>query len=111
MDCSGATLIRGRPKACTHNQQRHVACRISSQFPASFVELNACRQTDDILSNQLVVNHLPCCLTVRRVPVPEEAAVWRHEHPHVYELLEDACYRLVATVLVTMGYYSGHLPF
>jgi hypothetical protein len=87
-------------------------CRISNQFPASFVELNACRQTHDIFANEPVVNHLPSCFTPRcHVLVSEKAAVWWYEHPHVYEWREDACYRLVATILVAMGYYSSHLPF
>jgi len=58
----------------------------SNQFPASFVKLNACRQTNDIFANEPVVNHLPSCFTLRpHGLVSEKAAVWWYEHPHVYE--------------------------
>jgi hypothetical protein len=72
----------------TKQQQRVLPepCRISNQFPASFVELNACSQTHDIFANEPMVNHLPSRFTLRRhALVPEKAAVWRYEHPHVYE--------------------------
>ena len=59
-------------------------CRFSFQFPTPFVKLNACRQTDDISSNEPVVFHLPSRFTMQRhVPVPEKATVGRDQHAHV----------------------------
>jgi hypothetical protein len=83
-----ATTKREDTDRKAKHQQRRVAgvFRISNQFPASFVELNACRQTHDIFANEPVVNHLPSCFTLRpHGVVSEKAAVWWYEHPHVYE--------------------------
>ena len=87
-NCCAGHNKKGDTDRKAKHQQRRVArvFRISNQFPASFVELNACRQTHDIFANESVVKHLPSCFTLRpHGLVSEKAAVWWYEHPHVYE--------------------------